>query len=485
MFLKKTLTPDKVILLQILNSDLAKISSHNPECLGIISMKDAKNMNDECPHCSELTLYQIGGRDKGKAVKLNRKGEGNNNNNNNNNNPNPNSKKRKTDVTTDIITTHKSKVEPNDKSTLNDLILVEEEKVDDTFSLWKSFQNENVINNNNNNNNNDGILTMLSSLPPVLFFKMHEVKVLPFFISNIEETLPIIIEKRSKVFSEDYTKTILPTLTSSNYKSYIDKLNEEKGYEFEKLFSPVVQEPKGLQVREVKYGIEEKELGVFATDGSNIKGKSYGYFSGKVINTMDVPSISETGRRYIMEMLLKTDILGVPIVYGTIIIDPTVPQFTWHSRMNHKWSFDNISTNSGFDMPSDWRFMFANVKINDSLLMTSSRDIDEGEELSFDYGDIYWSGGDRPTWDISMAPVSFLEFLMTDTLHEEWKTKIEFLRGKDNSVTTNQFLLNLPKRVAVLKNNLFYFLKKSNIVGFEDKVRMLSQVQGGNELMFV
>jgi hypothetical protein len=204
MYLKKTLTSDKVILLEILNQNFAKISSHNPDCLGVISTSEIENMGTECPHCSESTLFLISGREKGKAVRLN-----NNNNKisedkekkrdekpeNKTSAPSTSPtllKKRKTDVTSDIITTHKSKTQPNDMNTLNDLILTQRGEGNEMFSLWKSFQGEERF-------------ELLSKIPPILFLKMHEEKVLPFVLDNLYEVLPSIIKSRTRTFSEEYT----------------------------------------------------------------------------------------------------------------------------------------------------------------------------------------------------------------------------------------------------------------------------------------
>ena len=97
---------------------------------------------------------------------------------------------------------------------------------------------------------------------------------------------------------------------------------------------------------------------------------------------------------------------AVEVLPGTTF---SVQGDSWAGLFNHCWSWP---ASLPAEQQPRWGLFFANVALDDELVLYATRDIASGEELCFDYGLNYWvNSPTKPLWDLSRAPPDLLNAL--------------------------------------------------------------------------
>lgn len=284
-----------------------------------------------------------------------------------------------------------------------------------------------------------------------------------------------ILKKRGEWFDESYTANVMFNSKLEDQLMLHSKLLPEVATEIQKKHMPNDTPPNGIEIQEVTFD-RSIQFGLFANSDLKMH-KLYGVWSGLVIESMDLPSTDKIARDYIEQNKLTFYFNSEPVTFGEITIDPTRRNnmglieryYSWCSRLNHKWSWHGTAKLTRIPMPSEWKDLFSNMIMTpNDLEIYLLRDVDVGEELTWDYGDEYWVD-DKPYWDLSNAPASFISFVENGMPHPYWLQYLNTLKiqSDDTSLTKKQrdraFTLasTAQDRLSVLRQNIASRIKAS------------------------
>ncbi len=162
-------------------------------------------------------------------------------------------------------------------------------------------------------------------------------------------------------------------------------------------FAPSANPPPGLRVGGSK--IYRAGNGLFA-DRALEKNAELGVYGGTLIYTTREQEESQSDK------IMSFDLWG-----HTVHVDSSK---SWHGVLNHQWLWpylDSAEEVEASRLPAAWQAVFANVNVRSDGMMFTVRDVDQGEELTVDYGFAFW-GDIKPVWDMTPLEEGALKQLL-------------------------------------------------------------------------
>jgi len=253
-----------------------------------------------------------------------------------------------------------------------------------------------------------------------------------------------------------------------------------------------------FSVRDSKYGGK----GLFANTFFHA-GMQIGTLSGLLIQSMKNPEYGKNGEEYVFHTQIKKRIDSFNFGLGCLSIDTSrqpigdeiKEEITDTGRINHKPSFKRILSDPNLDgnssiffdtistvpIPYEWEKLFAQVDVDELLNMKLIYDVNEDEEIFFDYGPGYWKDRkEKPKWDLSNCPRDFIDFisdtkqtpipLLWDYLLDENLESEENL--DNNNFASKEECLAREEEITCIRSRLLLLLEEHEIIG-NDEVKKI------------